>query len=749
MPVPRKFALIRTNDQWLRVSHTNTALEGEVVQLYWLDDKPGGNADPGPLREPGGLAFDSNCRLYHSVTDEGLIERLLWGAIDPLRPMATQPAAVSLQEPADEETFGEFVAFKEEPIKSFRPSALAIDQDDRLFVADSGARRILIFDLWSNRLLRSVKLAARPIDLVARGRSVYVLLESPVGLTKLDAHGDPQLRDLPSGITAPSRIAAAPDGELYVLEHAGAVQARIVKLSDPQTVIEVKFTTDLEFQTGDPLLTSVCANENYVLVVARRPGEDFLRFCVGQDKPAELPPLKARNYDGRGIVRVPDGRIGFWTEQGVRHAVAARLVYMPSGQVTTYRLDSGEYQTVWGRIFLDACIPKETEIVIRCLTTDERVPQKAPIPSPPKNTSKQPEPDDDWPIPPPSLATQLGNAAAQLLHRRETGRELPWVRPAEDDVFQTYEAPVLAGPGRYLWIQIDLSGNTRATPRFKGLRAEYPTHDYLRRLPRTFSRDENVASFLRRYLATFEGMLGELEAKADTRATLLDPRSAPDEILPWLASFLGLTLDERMARAPRPGSQTVDVRRQLIREVIWLFRFRGTVAGLRRFIEIYLGTEIVLIERFRTRGLGGALLGDPSGLTSSSIVGVGLRVGGSVGTDVSEVVAGSIDDAFETNAHRFAIMIPAVLSPEQHDVVTQILELHRPAHTLVEVCTAAAGMRIGHGLQVAMTSIIGRGAGFTQLQIGGTALGRDAIVGRPQVGTMVGAGQTGEDSRIG
>ena len=279
--------------------------------------------------------------------------------------------------------------------------------------------------------------------------------------------------------------------------------------------------------------------------------------------------------------------------------------------MTTFRLDSGEFNTIWGRLFLDACIPKDTEIVVRCITADEPPDEITPRPAPPANTTAvAPYEDQSPPLPPPSLARQLKNATAQLLHRRETGYELPWVRPAEDDSFETYEAPVLANPGRYLWVLMELSGNTRATPRVKALRAEYPTHDYLRRLPQTLSRDDRVASFLRRYLATFEGQLGELEAKADARAALLDPRSAPAEILPWLASFVGLLLDERMARAPRPGGKIEDVRRTLIAEAIWLFRFRGTVPGLRHFVEIYLGIQTIIIEKFRVRGLGGALLPD-------------------------------------------------------------------------------------------------------------------------------------------
>jgi phage tail-like protein len=659
---------------------------------------------------------------------------------------------VDLFETEFNETFGDFVPSGARPKALNQPRGLAVDEDERLFVAESGAKRILVYDLWSNRLLRQVKFAAEPIDLVARGRKVYALFAAPPGLVELSARGGSRTLPWPVEITAPARLAISPNGDLFVLDLAGQAAARVVKYKDPREVIPTAFATDLDFQIGDATLARSCTGQNYVLVVARRPGQDFLRFCVGENPAAGLPPLTARSYDGLGIVRVPDGRIGFWSARGFRHAVAARLRYFPKGTVTTFRLDSKEFHTIWGRLFIDACIPKDTELLVRCITADEPPAEITSAPTPPANTTA-----DDLnllgtspPLPPPSLERLLKSATAQSLHRRETGCELPWVRQAEDDAFETYEAPVLAGPGRYLWGLVELTGNTRATPRLKALRAEYPTHDYLRRLPQTFTRDDGVASFLRRYLATFEGQLGELEAKADARAALLDPRSAPAEILPWLASFLGLMLDERMAYAPRLGGQIEDVRRELIAEAIWLFRFRGTVAGLRRFVELYLGFETILIEKFRLRGLGDVLLSDSAGPTSNSIVGAGYRVGGAIGEDETQLLSGTVAGAFETHAHRFALIIPAALTSEQLDVVNQILELHRPAHTLVEVCTVAAGMRVGRGLHVELTSIVGRSGGFSQLQLGGNAtLGRGAIIGRPDAGTVPGGSRLGKDTRVG
>jgi phage tail-like protein len=769
MLMPRPFALIRTHDQWLRVAHEATALLGEVVQLAWENDKATSDHEAAPFTTRGaGLAFDQYCRLYHSVPDEGRVERLLWATLDSSE--SVKP--VNLFASDGEMKLGEFVLSDDQSTMLQAPRGVVVDDDDRLFIGETEARQILIYDLWSNRLLRRVPLNAAPIDLAVRGNQVYALLADAPGLLKLDARSEPQAMAWPSELADPSRLAIAPSGELFILTGAGTVTARVwqhrsdaapINLTFPtgkakQTGDTLPFATDIEFQPNTEVFGQACTSA--VLVAARRPGEDFRRFCLSATGVAEMPPLKARGYDGLGIVRTPDGRIGYWTAHGFAHAAAARLRYKTSGTVTTFRLDSGEFHTVWGRLFLDACIPRDTQIIVRCVTADEPPEDAAIVRSRPANTKENPPHKNlSPPMPPISLAQQFAKAPAQFLelpsvsgqrlHRRAGGRELPWVRMDEGDPYETYEAPILAEPGRFLWVRLELTGNTRTTPRLRAMRAEFPAHDYLRRLPKTFSRDEQAASFLHRYLGMFEGELSAWEAKAYARAMLLNPLSAPAEMLPWLAGFLGLTLDERMAHAPRPGGQIEDVRRTFIAEATWLFRFRGTVPGLRRWLEIYLGVEPIIIEKFRVRGLGGALLGDETGLASNSVLGAGFRIGGALGEAETVNLTGTIDDAFATHAHQFTVVIPAVLTSEQQDVVNQILEVHRPAHTLVEVCTVSAGMRVGRGLHVALTSILGPSGGFRSVQLGNATLGRGAILGRPEAGTILGSAQLGEDSRVG
>ena len=323
------------------------------------------------------------------------------------------------------------------------------------------------------------------------------------------------------------------------------------------------------------------------------------------------------------------------------------------------------------------------------------------------------------------------------VYRRDRGPETSWVRFAADDTFRTYEAPIQSDPGRYLWVTVELSGNTQATPRLRAIRAEYPSHDYLRKLPQTFSRDQRAASFLLRYLATFEGELGDWEARSITRRALIEAKSSPDEILPWLAAFVGLVLDERWSPA---------IRRHLIAEAIWLFRFRGTVPGLVRFLQICTQCAVVIIEKFRLRGLGAAL-GDDS--TSSSVLGIGFRVGGAVGDPAASLLTSSADDAFVTHAHRFTVLVQGSLTQDQSDILQHLLDVHRPAHTLVDSCTVATGMRVGRGLLIGLTSIIGRSEQFMRFQVGSSVLGRGAILGRPEAGTVPGASVLGRDSQVG
>ncbi len=747
-PSRRPFALVRTRDQWWRAAHAHTALApGGVVELSSRDDALARPVEGTPA--PGaGLAFDSGCRAYHSLPAEGRIERVLWAAQDPFAPTRT-PEAVGLVDRAPAGILGDFAPAASPPGPLDGPLGVAVDAGDRLFVCEAGANRVVVYDLASGRLLRAVPLAnpgaagPRPLDVAAAGDLVYCVTAAPAGLIVLGAAAAPRPLPLPSGVAAPVRIAASPSGRIAVLDRAAGVIAFLDGAPGPIDLTVQRHpqqppaahATDLAFESED------------ALVVAFLAGEDLFRFLASADPAAdpELRPLKARGYDGLGLARAPDGRIAYWTARGLRNAAPVRRRFELHGTVVTFRLDSGEFHTQWGRLFLDACIPDGTEVAIRCATLDEQDDADPTLPRtlPDGEVWPPPRPELSPPMPPEALAPDLAFEADPFrpIHRRESGRELPWSQFLADDPFATYEAPVAAPPGRYLWVWLRLRGNGVLSPKIRCLRAEHPGHDYLRRLPRTFSRDAGVADFLFRYLSLFEGFLAEAEARGVERATLLDPHATADELLPWLASFMGLVLDERWPQARR---------RDLIAEIANLWRAKGTVCGLSRFIELFLGLKPIVVEAFRLRGTGGAVLGSHCAPVTSSVMGAAFRVGGDV-TAAREgpLAPAQVEDAFRTHAHRFSVIIPACLDDAHLAVVRDILEAHRPAHTRYDLCAMGPGMQLGKALHVGVSSIVGRGGEFAPLRLGASAVGRGAVVGRPAPGERVGLDRLGTTTRIG
>lgn len=732
------FSMVHTLDQWRRVAHHNTALEqdGEhmgVVQLAWIPDEridSAVNDDKDIL--PAGMAFDPWCRLYRCRPEHGQIEKMLWAEND--RKVEAVPLFLQTRQ-----NFGEFnVSMNSDsthgPLDN--PVDVAVDHKGRLFIAEQGARRVLIYDLVENTLLSRVNFKQAPIKLATDGQRVWVLFANHTGSSEmalLDGRSEPRYIGLPDSINCADAVAVN-EGKIYILDSAGTEHANLVPLSEPNDVLSIPYAGAIAF------------SQTNILVVARRAHEDFLRFELKPGEQLELPHFKARHYDGRGIVITPDDHVAYWSSKGLMRATLARVRYKTQGTITSFQLDSGDFQTQWGRLFIDACLPRGTSITARCLVLDE-VPEttQAMTRSAPDNIISMTinRPDLSPAMPPQILLDNV--STIQTFYRRKNGNELPWQECAMDDNFHTYEAPVIAPPGRYLWISLELTGTSRKTPRIKSLRAEYPSHDLLSRLPQVYSRDQAIADFLRRYLAMPEGQLRDLDLKAGFRHILLDPYAAPNELLPWLGSFMGLIMDERWPE---------QAKREMVANCTWLFRFRGTVMSLKRFIEIYLGASVTvtIIEHFKMRGLGGAMIGDSKSdaLTSNAVLGAGFRIGGKLGSLQTESINSiSIEDAITLNAHRFSLIIAASLTAEQLEVVNYLLDTHRPAHTIYDICTVDSGMRIGMGLHTGLTSIVGKTSGFGQLQVDASILGYTDTVGQAKSGTTVGGSRLANDSHVG
>ncbi|WP_397556703.1 phage tail protein [Microbacterium alkaliflavum] len=599
-----------------------------------------------------------------------------------------------------------------------RPTGIAIDGLDRLYIAESAARAVMVADLWTGRVLRRAPVQGRPVDVVARSGGmpgVFVLTTSPHRVVQLE--GDRRACDLVRPLRRPcahpdlkpARIAVLA-GDVVVLWRGG-YEAVVADVTGRE-LLDEPAATDLE------------GTDDGLLVVALAPGDAMRRFRMRKGSLVEEEPLAADEYDGGAVTIDPRGRVVYTTTGEPRTTQGPRAKHARTGAVTTFRLDSGRYRTRWGRIFVDACLPTGTVLRIRTLTSDEdEVEGAMPAAAPARGIPPVRDPDDTPPLPPKDA---MAAVVAQPVVPRGDAGALGAVDPlVSGREWATYESGVVAPPGRYLWLRLELTGTERTSPRVRALRVERPGHALLSALPRMFSSVDEQADFLHGFLTPAEGLLHDLDTAAAERRLLVDPLTTPDEFLPWLATFAGIILDRRWPE---------DARRALLAEVYTLFAGRGTAAMLERMLRLYLGRDARVVERWRLRGLGGGFLGlTPDGLDSPTVAGT-TRKAGMLG---HFTIGGELPGAgsYERLAHRFTVLIPGCLTQEQREVVDDLIRTHKPTHTLGEICEIGNGMPLGRA-RIGLTAYISPPPGRSTSVVGRTRLG-GGTVGTPTLASRL------------
>ncbi|RZU11352.1 phage tail-like protein [Kribbella rubisoli] len=688
-------------DQWLRCHHNGTSLldDGHGFELAWT--VPSEANDDNPPAAPAGLAIDRWGRAYRSEPALGKVVVLPHAVLEPPADGTAHPGALE------------------------RPRGLAIDQAQRLYVAEPGRARVLVVDLWSQRLLRAVPtpgssggVVRRPVDVATADFGVLALLDGPPSLVAIRGRRGP----IPAGILTPppgagglrpSRLVCHPTAGVLVLWTSPEGPEAVICTPEGRRPLSVPGATDLE------------VNDRQILVVAVGPGRPLLAWRDDSGSWIGIEPQAAPGYDGAALGVDLDGGVVYTIAGGMARMAGSAAVYQSSGRLLTYRLDSGRYRAQWGRVFIDACIPPGTALRLAAVTTDvDEVIDSLPPRAPDHESRSVPYAELTPPLPPAELIRDVSDETTQPLYHRTAGRERPWEQIPSDDGYETYEAPVNAPPGRYLWLVIDLDGSAKASPRVREVRVEKSGHRLATQLPRGWSRDESDAAFLQRFLAPSEGMLRDLDARAEQRSYLLDPLTAPVEALDWLAGFLGMVLDRRWPLSSR---------RELVAQVYDLYRLRGTRAALEQILTLYLRRDVAIVENWRLRGLGGSVLGPPTtGPRPPFIASAGRAVEPLGSFSVGGPLPGANDVLGDDDAiaHRFTVILPTPVDRDERAVLTSIIEAQKPAHTRADVCEFGAGMRIGR-FRTGLTSFVAVDSGWVPEIAGQVFLGANGIVGVP------------------
>ena len=108
---------------------------------------------------------------------------------------------------------------------------------------------------------------------------------------------------------------------------------------------------------------------------------------------------------------------------------------------------------------------------------------------------------------------------------------------------------------------------------------------YVDHLPAVFRQDP----FVEKLLDAFQAVLDGLQARIEEVPRYLDPMTTDADFLPWLSSWVALTL-----RAD--WSETTQ--RTFLHEIVSLYRLRGTPAGLQRMLELYTRERVEITDGF-------------------------------------------------------------------------------------------------------------------------------------------------------
>jgi phage tail-like protein len=181
-----------------------------------------------------------------------------------------------------------------------------------------------------------------------------------------------------------------------------------------------------------------------------------------------------------------------------------------------------------------------------------------------------------------------------------------------------------------------------------------------------------VASEIPRLVRIIGSIFAEFGDRIDGIPNLFDPFTAPADFLPWLASWMALTL-----RADWDESQ----QRAVLAKIIPLYAKRGTKSGIEEYLKIYAGEGVTIKDELSPLQIG---------------------ISSTIGSDT--VVGGQPPYFFIINV-AFAEPDPERLKPKVR-AVKDVLDIEKPAHTFYQLNFQGPTLRIGVASTIGTDTLI-------------------------------------------
>ena len=414
-------------------------------------------------------------------------------------------------------------------------------------------------------------------------------------------------------------------------------------------------------------------------------------------------------------------------------------------------IQTTDLATTWHRLYVEACVPRNTAMVVWLSASDGGPAPFAPA-DPAHRGQWYPHLVGARAALPPDVAAALPDTTPRAAWLREAsevpqGATLLGCEREENRtglfsaLIQRAGLTVRGLVGRRLWVAVEMFGDGRASPELVALRVYASRASYRdRHLPalyheQVFGPEGDMpgtatgADFLERFIGLFEGVFTGIEDRIAAAYRLTDAFSAPQDALPWLGSWIGMALE--------PGVPPLRARR-MIANAGNLARRHGTLDGLRSVLDIATDGgvtrgRLVVVEDYRLRRTMATILGarledrdDPltAGIAQSgnSIVGDTLFLGDEdvktflalfrdlqadpQGTqavqkrqrDEREMAVHALYDGL---AYRATVLMHEDMDDDEQRLVRRLAQAYAPAHVRVRVVPAR------YPFLVAVASLVG------------------------------------------
>lgn len=504
------------------------------------------------------------------------------------------------------------------------PRAICVG-DDRVFVADGADGDVAVVSPRLQRPIGRLETdATDPVELVHADGVCYVLDDDRI---RLVGRGDEPELSIDWWVVDPVDLAVTADGRGYVLDRNGG-DPIVRSFVGSETLDDGPFpiTADAFVADGTAFSPTALATVAGTLVVAgRTDDEDAALFEWDADagafrerhaleRPARTLLARPVDADGRwefyalsdpaDADREPDGDEHANGDAIGRRCHALREVRRNARHPRRdrhvgeafHRYDSGTDGTAWHRL-----VPRigrssaSTQVRVRYLATDRRTPTDAGLETVDGVSAeaaaalREADVTSPWELADcdvDRLADRIDDPAvdrarvrgwrAAAIDALSTHAEREWTTV---DALDPTDVLLRGADGRYLYVQLELDGTPRSSPLIDSLRAFCPRQSYLRYLPELFREDDRSAAFLERYLSVFESVFTDIEAEIEGITRYFDPEGVPSESLAWLESWLAVETDDEWPESAR---------RELLARAPELYELRGTKAGMRAMLELYL-----------------------------------------------------------------------------------------------------------------------------------------------------------------